>query len=226
MRYRTLLVTGTDTGVGKTTVSCLLINSLRARGLEVGVMKPAETGCAASGGDLIAADAVALQKAAASKLPIDEICPYRFAEPLAPLLAGRRAAVAIELGRLEDRLRRTERDHDITLVEGAGGLLVPITSDTTYAEWGARQGCLMVLVVASKLGCINHTLMSLRCAAQAGLAVAGYVLNFPCPGSDLATGTNLELLTELAGPPLAIVPYQADPGALDVQLDGLLQPSR
>jgi dethiobiotin synthetase len=138
-------------------------------------------------------------------------------------LAARRAGADIELDVVADCLRTIEAAHDVTLVEGAGGLLVPITRDHTYADLARRLDLALVVVVGSKLGCINHCLLTMRHAEHVGLPVAGYILNQVCPDQDLATQTNGELLRELIGPPLGSVPYGAD-STTRLALDGLLLP--
>ena len=118
---RGLFVTGTDTGVGKTFIACGLAGALRARGLRVGVMKPIETGCARRGDDALhPADATALIEAAGSRADIATVCPYRFADPLAPDEAASRAGTRIDPILILDRLRAVESAADETLVEGAG----------------------------------------------------------------------------------------------------------
>ena len=122
------LITGTDTGVGKTTVACSLAALFRRRGMRVGVMKPAETGCVTRDGEMIALDAVALRTAAVSNDAIEAICPYRYATPVAPA-----AAAVVEdreppdLRRIAAIYERLAADRDVMLVEGAGGIAVPLT---------------------------------------------------------------------------------------------------
>ena len=138
---RGLFVTGTDTGVGKTFIACGLAGALRARGLRVGVMKPIETGCARRGDDALhPADATALIEAAGSRADIATVCPYRFADPLAPDEAASRAGTRIDPILILDRLRAVESAADETLVEGAGGLLVPIAGRYTMAVLARRHG--------------------------------------------------------------------------------------
>jgi dethiobiotin synthetase len=101
--------------------------------------------------------------------------------------------------------------HDVTLVEGAGGLLVPILAGATVADLAARLEVQLVVVVGSKLGAINHTLLTLRHAQSLGLRVRGYIVNFLSPEPDLAARTNVEVLTEWCGAPLGVVPYVGTP---------------
>ena len=94
---KSFFITGTDTGVGKTIVAGAIAAALRARGMKVGVMKPAETGCREKRGELFPKDASFLKKVSGSEMPLDLICPYRFSEPLAPAIAAARAGAEIDL---------------------------------------------------------------------------------------------------------------------------------
>src|SRR5574342_1096525 len=118
-----LFITGTDTGVGKTFFACGLAALLRDYGYRVGVMKPAETGCAERDGELLAEDAVRLKEASGCREPIEKICPYRLRDPLAPSVAAGRADVNIDIDRLMTIYHEIKSNHDVTIVEGAGGLM-------------------------------------------------------------------------------------------------------
>jgi dethiobiotin synthetase len=208
LKFQSLLITGTDTGVGKTVVSCGLAAALAARGLRVGVCKPAETGCSTDGdGARLAQDARLLQYFSGCEADLAAICPYRLRDPLAPLLAARREGVSIDVNVLEAAYRRMASGHDLTIVEGAGGLLVPVAPGHDYAGLAARLGLTVVVVVASRLGAINHALLTIRHARSLGLNVAGYIANFIRPDADLAADTNVAMLRELLGPPLGVVPF-------------------
>src|SRR5258706_7391024 len=124
MMGRAIFITGTDTGVGKTFFTCALALMLRDNGFQVGVMKPAETGCAERDGALFPEDAWRLKRASACAEPIETICPYRLSEPLAPSIAAERAGVKIDIDHLLDSFAALNSKYDITLVEGAGGLMV------------------------------------------------------------------------------------------------------
>ncbi len=192
------LISGTDTGVGKTTVACGLAAQFRQRGMRVGVMKPAETGCALRDGEMMALDAVALRAAAESNDAIELICPYRYATPLAP------AAAAVledreppELRRIAAIYERLAADRDVMLVEGAGGLAVPITWSENYTDLARLLNLELVLVVGNRLGCINGTVLSLEYAAQRGVRVRGYILNDLEAESSPASQTNARSLESL-----------------------------
>jgi dethiobiotin synthetase len=199
-------VTGTDTGVGKTLISVALVWLFRRHGLRVAAMKPVESG----NGD----DAVRLWHVAGASDQPDDVCPYHFDEPLAPYLAAARAGKQIDPAILDAAFNRLARDKDAMVVEGAGGLLVPFTHDLTFAGLCRRWTLELLVVATNRLGAINHTLLTIRAAQAAGLAVRGVVLTTPhADAVDLAEHTNLRLLRELADVPIFNLPYQRSPAA-------------
>ncbi len=150
------LISGTDTGVGKTTVGCGLAIGFRELGLRVGVMKPAETGCESQAGELIAADAIALRAAAATSDSLELICPYRYAIPLAPAAAAEAESCgAPDMAQIRNCYERLAATNDVMLVEGAGGLAVPITWGENYADLALALDLDLILVVNNRLGCLN-----------------------------------------------------------------------
>ena len=204
-----VLVTGTDTGVGKTFVACALAHALRARGRSVAVMKPVETGVTDQ-----PQDAVALRDAATDPAPLDEICPYRLRVPLAPAVAARLEGVTIDLARLEALVRQRLGVADVLIVEGAGGLLVPIADSVTYADLAARLQLPLVVVAANRLGTVNHCALTARVAEAMGLEVLGVVLSQPSPACDLSAPTNADTIAALTGLPiLGDLPHLASPRA-------------
>ena len=239
MRFKSLFVTGTDTGVGKTTVAAGIAAALRARGWRVGVCKPVETDCrVGAGGELVPADASVLKFFSGCRSKLKTICPYTFPQPLAPLVAAERERVSISLERLARCYHNVTNLHDVTLIEGAGGLLVPITAEATYADFAKTLGAPAVVVVGSRLGAINHALLTIRYAQAIGLRILGYVVNFLHAENDEAARSNVEVLARLAGPALGVVPYLgeisatesvrerlANRFAADVRLDDLLIPA-
>jgi dethiobiotin synthetase len=206
-----LFITGTDTGVGKTFVACGLAARLLQLGYRVGVMKPAETGCIDKDGELVPEDAVKLKQASTCDLPLEKICPYRFREPLAPSVAAERAGERIDVDRLIDIYREISAVYDLTIVEGAGGLMVPLLPSYTYADL-ARVLKLPILVVApNRLGVINHLVLTLEHAGCKGLRVLGYVLNGVQDERSLAAETNRTALSVLTGIRcLGEIPYRSD----------------
>jgi len=196
-----IFITGTDTGVGKTFVAATLAAYLRDAGYRVGVMKPAETGCEERDGKLIPADAMRLKDASGCAEPIERICPYRLAEPLAPSIAAARAGVKIDVDHMLAVYAEISATHDVTLVEGAGGLMVPLLPSYTYADFARVFKLPLLVVAANRLGVINHLLLTLEHASCQGLSVLGYVLNRNSNETSLAADTNREVLSNLSGVP-------------------------
>jgi dethiobiotin synthetase len=194
-----IFITGTDTGVGKTFVACSLAAYLRELGYRVGVMKPVETGCVERDGELFPEDAVRLKNAAGASEPIEKICPYRLPEPLAPSIAAERAGVKIDIDHLLAIYDEIRDQHDITLVEGAGGLMVPLLPSYTYADFARVAKLPLVVVAANRLGMINHLLLTLEHASCKDLKIFGYVLNRTSGEASLAADTNREVLAGLTG---------------------------
>jgi len=172
---RGVLVTGTDTGVGKTVVACALAAALVRRGLNIAVWKPAETGWNPSAEET--SDAARLRRAASSAEPLELICPYRLREALAPAVAARVEGVSIDVGHLARVCRERRASSDVLIAEGAGGLLVPIVGRTTYADLARDLGLSLLIVAPNRLGVINHTALTARVAAAEGLRVIGFILN-------------------------------------------------
>jgi dethiobiotin synthetase len=204
-----VLVTGTDTGVGKTFVACALAYALRARGRRVAVLKPVETGVQ-DGPE----DAMALRDAAADPAPLDDVCPYRLRAPLAPAVAARLEHTTIDLARLEALIRRRLAAADVLVVEGAGGLLVPIADSVTYADLAARLRLPLLLVAANRLGAVNHCALTARVADAVGLPISGVVLSQTTALPDPSVETNSETIAALTGLPiLAVLPHLASAAA-------------
>lgn len=211
-----LLVTGTDTGIGKTVVTCSIAAALAARGVRVAVAKPAETGCTPD-----PEDALALRAAAGDPSPIEAVCPWALPDPLAPALAAERAGVGIDVDGLVEHLRTRAAAADVLLIEGAGGLLVPLHGTTTFADLAGRLPARVVVVVGSRLGAINHALLTLEILERRGIAIAGYVVNELGSPDDLAVATNEDLLRKMtAARHLGTVPWTRDAPALLAALRG------
>jgi len=206
-----LLVSGTDTGIGKTLVAATLAAGLTARGQHVGVAKPIETGC---DGDE-ATDAASLRAAAGSTASLAEISPYRFPEPLAPSIAAARVGATIDIDGLVADLRQRAAAYDVLVVEGAGGLLVPVTTEVSFADLALALDATVLIVVGSRLGAINHALLTFEVLATRGICTCGYVVSQLTPAGDLATDTNPELLASLTTLPcLGILPWRDDANTL------------
>jgi len=203
-------VTGTDTGVGKTVVACALVRALRAAGRDVGVMKPAETGVGPDG----PGDARALREAAGARDALDEVCPVQLALPAAPTVAAAAEGRPVDLPAIRKAWDVLRARHDTLVVEGAGGLLVPLAEGTTMADL-ARDLALPVLVVArASLGTINHTLLTLEAAERRGLPLAGVVVSHATGPLTDADAQNLAALRDALGARLVAEIPPLAPGAV------------
>jgi dethiobiotin synthetase len=213
-----VFVTGTDTGVGKTLVGCALVRGLRARGIDVGVMKPIETGVGPEG----PLDALALRAAAGSADSLEWICPQRFALPAAATVAAAAEGKRVDLAAVRDAFAKLAARHDWMLVEGAGGLLAPAADGLSMADLARDLGLPLLLVARASLGTINHTRLALEAAAARGLALAGVVISHgaaPLPDADLANLAELraELGARLVGEIRRLAPNELpDPDCLDL----------
>jgi dethiobiotin synthetase len=174
---RRFLITGSGIGVGKTTVGCALGFAFRARAMRVGVMKPAETGCAEVGGELEALDARALALAAGSPLPLELICPHRYRSRLAPAAAAELDHLPPpNLADIARRFHEIAAASDSVLVESAGGIATPITWNADFADLASLLGLEVIVVIGVRLGWMNAGILTLKYAESRGLTIAGYIL--------------------------------------------------
>lgn len=205
-------MTATDTGVGKTVVAAALVLAARAAGLDVGAMKPAESGCARDGdGSLVPADAILLREAAGGGDPLDLVCPYRLEAALAPGIAAALAGVDLDIEEIARRFGTlAERHRDGIVVEGAGGLLVPLDPGfATVADLAVRLELPALVVARASLGTINHTALTVEALASRGIECRGIVLNAATPESEEAAARNAEAIERLADVPvLATLPHR------------------
>lgn len=179
-------ITGTDTSVGKTFATALLTRSLRAAGCPAVAVKPVCTGDR---------DDVDLLRAASDHtLDADSTNPVHLREPAAPLVAARLEGRTLELDSFAAWFKSISSRHPSVLVEGAGGWLVPLTPSATIADLAALLGLPVIPVVANRLGCINHTLLTLESIRSRGLRCPGIILNHAAPALDAATRTNRDIL--------------------------------
>jgi dethiobiotin synthetase len=196
-----LFVVGTDTGVGKTYVAALVSMSLRWAGHRVGVYKPAASGCENGVSD----DAVALWEAAGRPGELDAVCPQRFDAPLAPHLAARAEGKQVDRQLLRSGVKYWQDQSDIVIVEGAGGLLSPISDDDLVADLALELGYPLVIVAANRIGVINQVLQTLLVAKsyRSGMSVKAVVLNDVEQSSDdPSRASNLSELQRLCDVPV------------------------
>lgn len=216
-------VTGTDTGVGKTLVSCALLHAFAARGKRVAGFKPVAAGCDEDDHN---DDAKRLRAASNVLTVYGQINPYCFAQPIAPHLAARHSGVRIELHRILTSYHELASQADEVIVEGAGGFLVPLNEKLDSADLARELALPVIVVVGMRLGCLNHALLTLRAIADYELKCAGWVANV-VDGGMPALQENIEALRErIAAPLLGVLPYQSGPDArgvaelLDIDLLG------
>jgi dethiobiotin synthetase len=190
-----IFVTGTDTGVGKTVVTAAIAWNLTQAGKRVALMKPIQTGTIVSG----STDIEFVQKVLGADYSLDVSCPYMFSDPVAPLVASMLVGERIDIKKIKDSYSRLSSDNDFVIVEGAGGLLVPILEDYFMSDLALDLDLPVLIVTRPNLGTLNHTFLTLESAKKRGLDVAGIVIsNFPWdPG--LPEQTNPELILSMTG---------------------------
>lgn len=220
-----IFVTGTDTGVGKTIVAATLARLLKKRGMNVAVMKPVTSGCREEGGLLVSDDAELLCNAAGISCS-DDVSPYCLREPLAPTEAAKIDGVRIDFSVIKSAFNRLASSCDYVIVEGAGGLMVPLSGGLLVADL-VRELCLPLLVVARPaLGTINHTVLTCFAAQQMGLQVAGVVINGMPESPGMAEKSAPHLIGSLCGAPvLGIWPQRGEIEQIKVveELSGWLE---
>ena len=203
-----VFIAGTDTGVGKTTIAAGLARFLKNRGIDVGVMKPVETGCSCIKEELVPRDSLLLKKAAKVEDELNMINPYRFEKPLAPLVAAEMEGGEINLRRLKSCFYNLKKRHQFIIVEGIGGLLVPLTPRVFTFDLIRLFNLPIVMVAKNSLGTINHTLLSLKWAETHRVEVIGMILNNIMEEQGLAEYTNFWALQRLIKIPiLGVLPY-------------------
>jgi len=202
-------VTGTDTGVGKTLVSCALLHAFASRGRRVVGMKPVAAGC----DDDMHEDVRQLRAASNMLAGLGQINPYSFTRAVAPHLAARFSGVRINLDRILEAYSELNAQADVVIVEGAGGFCVPLNDDQDGADMAQLMNIPVVLVVGMRLGCLNHALLTAEAIAARGLPLAGWVANVIDPDMAMLDENIAALEQRLAAPLLGIVPHSAHPDA-------------
>ena len=223
---RGYFIAGTDTGIGKTHASCALIHALRARGLRTTGMKPVASGCLPSPAGLVSEDAQALRAASSPPLPAYALSnPAALREPLSPHLAAEHDGVTIGLPPLRVAFDALCRTHEAVVVEGVGGWRVPLAPGLYASEIPRAWQLPVIFVVGLKLGCLNHTLLSVEAIRADGCTLAGWIANRIDPAMD-AVDENLATLRErLPAPCLGVLPHgvaaEAAAAALDLAALGM-----
>jgi len=200
-----IFVTGTDTGVGKTVAACALLRRWAAKGALAVGMKPVAAGIAA--GAACNEDVAALAAAGNVDAPLDLRNPFAFAPAIAPHLAAAEAGVRIELARIRDAYAVLAARADRVVVEGAGGAYVPLDARQDMLDIASALSLPVVLVVAVRLGCLNHALLSAHAIRARGLAFAGWVANLVDPDMARIDANLLALDERLPAPRIATLAW-------------------
>jgi dethiobiotin synthetase len=202
-------ITGTDTGVGKTVVAQALAAGLRRRELCVVAMKPIETGVSF---DSPERDGALLARAAGASRPLSLVAPITLAQPLAPLVAARESRMTIDIAALDASVSEASEGADALVVEGAGGLLVPVADGVSFDGLFARWSLDLVIVASNRLGVVNHTRLTIAAARTAGLRIRCVVLNNLTPQPlDTSVAGNGRLIAELENVAVIELPWLASP---------------
>ena len=219
---RGIFVTGTDTGVGKTLVSCALIHALRERGLRVAPMKPVAAGAIEFDKRLVSEDTLALLAACDTLKPDPELVnPFLFQEPMAPHVAADREGRSITLAPLLHAFYALASRSDMVVVEGVGGFVVPLSTTLDTRDLAVALQLPVVLVVGLRLGCLNHALLTAESITAAGLTLAGWIANAIDPAMAVPDENIAALQARLPAPLLGRIPFDPDAGpqALSGRLD-------
>lgn len=211
-----VFVTGTDTGCGKTLVSCALLECLKRRGITAIGMKPVASGAERSGDRLVNDDVEALVRASGVAAPPASVNPYCFEPPCSPNLAAAMAGVAIDPGRIRAAYEDCAGRAEVVVVEGVGGWCVPLGGGVWIEDLACRLGLPVVLVVGVRLGCINHAVLSARAIAAAPLPFAGWIANVVEPDM-VQPGNVIQTMAEtLPAPLLGVTQWSASGDAADL----------
>ena len=213
---RGIFVTGTDTEIGKTAITAGLAAVLKRRGINAGVMKPISAGGRA--------DAELLKWAVRSNESLDTINPIYLRDPLSPNIAARREEKILDLAPVFDAFNHLSKIHDCLLVEGVGGLLVPITDDVLVADLAARFDLPLLIVARAALGTINHTLLTIEAARARGLQINSVIYNTLSPGGpDVSAQMSPGVVTRISGVPSSgTIPYDPDVDVDAICLGGMV----
>lgn len=220
-------IAGTDTGVGKTLVSCGLLEAFRRAGLPAQGLKPVSAGAEQGAEGLRNEDAVLLAAASSSALPYEQLNPVCLREPASPHIAAVLEGRRLSADRIAGMCRGVASSlRGALVVEGAGGWRVPISDRETMADVARALGYPVILVVGMRLGCLNHALLSAEAIRRDGLVLAGWVANLIDPAMGHLEANLETLRRSLPAPCLGVIPAMAvaDVGcaaeALDISLLG------
>ena len=199
-----IFITGTDTEIGKTVVAGGLAAALKAAGIDVGVMKPIASGGVEHKGRIVSEDAIFLKGAAQVDDALNLINPICLRHPLAPSVAAEIEGVSIDLQKIDEAFAQLRQRHEFIVVEGVGGIAVPICEEMLVADMAQRFQLPLLIVARPNLGTINHTVLTVEFARSYNLEICGIVLNASQEGSKgLAEETNPKELARLTNLPVS-----------------------
>ena len=199
----TVFITGTDTDVGKTYVSRLILRALAESGRRCAGIKPVASGCELGGGKLVNADALSLMASSSVKLSYAQTNPYAFEPAIAPHIAARAAGINVELATIIAAVRAAQTQCDDVIVEGAGGWLSPLADGLEHAELAMALDVPVLLVVGVRLGCINHARLTVNEIAHSGVRLMGWIANIlPASNAMPALEENIASLAALLKVPM------------------------
>jgi len=223
-RMKGLFITGTDTGVGKTLVAGGIANALRYEGKRVGVFKPVGTGCSHQHEGLVNADSEFLRSCSHCNFPLSEINPVGYVNPAAPLVCEEFENRAVDFGRIAEAYNKICADSEFIIVEGIGGVRVPVSAGVDVLELAKQFQMPVVIVTRPNLGTINHTLLTIDAVRNAGLDIAGVVISgYDVESAGLAEESLPMVLEEWGGVDiLSILPFDEESNVENNKLGSLV----
>lgn len=222
---RSAFITGTDTGIGKTRISCALLLAARRRPLKAVGMKPVASGSVFKEGEWHNEDADLLRAYSTTPAPdLALINPYALEEPIAPQLAARHAGIEIELERLQAAHQALSYAASLVIVEGVGGWAVPFSNTAMQAHLVRALQIPVIMVVGVRLGCINHALLTAQAIAADGCTLVGWIANRIDPKTEFADEVIACIEDELDVPLLADVPHGLSVDKMAAIVDPALTP--
>jgi len=220
-----IFITGTNTDIGKTVVSAGLASAIKSMEIDVGVMKPLASGAIKLGEGLVSEDAQFLIKSIDSDDEMDLVNPIIFELSLSPLVCSRLEKREINIDKIKKAYEKLCLKHDFVVVEGVGGMLVPIKENYYISDLILELGLPVVIVGGVSLGTINHTLLTIEYALRKGMELRGFILNgFDEKKAGIAEKTNPQLLEELSHVPLlGVLPYDPDVNMATLNIGNLME---
>ncbi len=201
-------ITGTDTGIGKTTISLGLIAALQNAGHKVSAMKPVASGCETVNGELRNNDALRLIVACNQDLDYKDANPYAFKPPIAPHIAAEQAGVEINIATICKLAEKHKSNSDYCIIEGVGGWQVPLNKTDTVEDLAIALNLPVILIVGLRLGCINHALLTANAIQNSGLVLSGWVANQYIRENENTHAITSSLKQRINAPSIATIAYR------------------